>query len=204
MTLCARRYRYFKVKRIHGIRVGPKEKEYLVEWKDKQPDGSDFDLTWQPAHNLTKDLVIAADNKFALQLSMVVPVDIAPLVMGARATFATVVRIAKTQCRPRIHKFTLEMFRCISFVQPFFDMCKRLAGDGAEQLNSHQFRLSTMSSVAKLLQFDYFICKEKAIGALRFEIGRASNHDMMCVGVPILFTWRADHHKTITSQGMAA
>ena len=58
--------------------------------------------------------------------------------------------------------------------------------------NGNQVLIKTMAGVALFCALEKFINYEKSAGALRYDIGRDSNTDMMLVGVPLLFTWTPD------------
>ena len=161
--------------------------------------------SWEPEAGITADMLEAAPGVHAgiAELSEDTgSLDVAPLAFGAIKAFARVLTLAKTACRARVHKFTLVMIRHAVLKDAFFRVVVRVCGKSNVELlgGGNQIKIMTMTGVSKLLQLEKYLDVQKAVGALRFDIGRDSNTDMMVVGIPILLTWSPD--KEIADYGI--
>ena len=179
-------------------RVPGGKRQALCRWAGvNKKTGLKWDDSWEPEDNLTSDQLEEAGTHAGIaELSEEVgPLNIAPLVFVAIKAFARVLTLAKTACRPKQHKFLLDMLRLEVLAMAFFEVVTRLCGGKANVEvfgDGKQLKIKTMAGVDKFLQLQKYLDTQKAIGALRFDIGRASNTDMMVVGIPILFTWKPD------------
>ena len=60
--------------------------------------------------------------------------------------------------------------------------------DETDGVRTYQVEMARLDDIAAFCSFENFLGKNQGTGLLRYEIGRASNTDMMAVGMPLLFT----------------
>ena len=81
------------------------------------------------------------------------------------------------------------MFDCSS--TPYHPLSRRTipiqTSKDADGTINHSLVYKEMEDVATFCAFEHFVSTESAAGALRFNLGRASNVDLMVVGVPMIF-----------------
>lgn len=194
----------FPIKRIINHKRTSKQLEYLVEWEGKDSDGKPWPDWWVPASWVDDASIAAYDRKLLGIETKMVTVDVSPLVYLARKSVAHAVMLAKTKMRPRLHRLQLDALTLQPLAEAVLQMLTRPARLSVASMASrrtlpititkdadgtinHSLVYKEMDDVATFCAFEHFVSTESAAGALRFNLGRASNVDLMVVGVPMIF-----------------
>ena len=182
------------------------EDEWLVEWADLRPDGTKYPNDWVPDGNVSKDLKKAFRLSASFELKApTIEVDLSPLVILVRKSICGAITKAKTKTRPRIHDIPidalalytlaaamLELFRTPwRFVgrelppagRAALDLTYRKDDDG---INLVQLCITDLEDISDILDLGRFV--DGAHGCVRYNIGRASNVDVMAAAFPLVIT----------------
>ena len=191
---------------------------YLVQWKP-HAGGTEYEPTWEPKDFLSSSLLRSFHGAGLALPPIMVTLDARPLVARALNAIALALAIAKTQARPRVHLISLPEICLPSLGRAFLEAIAspstlRSAGGGAQVplpiatstgsdgVVTEEVVMKEVADISLLCGFEHHFAG-KATGLLRYDMGRESNHDMMSVGMPMLFqvsTNRASGLVTTTVQ----
>ena len=198
----------WKVECILWHRVGTDgELEYLIKWKDIDPDtGKKYEPSYQPDADVSDDLIDSYLKAHAAMNKRMVRVDILPAVENMRRTAAQAVAIDKTRAEPLVHHVPCPV---VSLEPLALAVLKLLAERGGTRSTPLEIQegasdkycektlvvtYTNMTQVAAFCNFEHFIGADKAVGALRFDIGRTSNFEISCVAFPLRFQVSYNKH----------
>mmetsp|Transcript_19620 Transcript_19620/g.49002 ORF Transcript_19620/g.49002 Transcript_19620/m.49002 type:complete len:348 (-) Transcript_19620:89-1132(-) len=206
--------RTYGVEKLVAHKWTPNGFMFKVKWAGKQCDGKPWDDTWEKVIDVGEPLVDDYFSRIEQSESKIVTnVDIAPLLNQAREKVAHATAAARTKCRPRVHEIVLEGLTLKPLAFAFLDVVRtptamykwlscseeQLTATGLRQLDCEHFidsedgvetwqvNFTSMKHVAAFCSFHSFMGCRQGVGALRYNIGRASNVDCMVVGLPMAF-----------------
>ena len=183
---------------------------FLLQWAGVARNGKPYGDSWEGINNVGAPLVDEYFQDIEKTEKKIVSVDVSPLVNQAREKVKTVLTTAKTQCRPRVHEVPLEALTLKELALAFLDVVRRprnvwlrstadrldktgkllplgYTKDPDDGVECWQVNLTEMSHVAGFCALHSFLGCKQGVGALRYDIGRASNDEVMVVGVPMVF-----------------
>jgi hypothetical protein len=209
-----RKGRVYEVEKLSAHRVDPEtgERFFRVVWAGNDKKGQPYEPTWEPESNICESLVVEYDVALQMVEKGTVEVSIINLYQHVRQGLAQRVLLAKTRCRPSIHIFDVECLaeRCIAeaFLQcatlPFqmsviarsgktlppsgikVPIVETLDDDGVV---TRQVNYTCMRDVADFCGFHSLFDSSRGRGALLYNLGRASNVDLMVVGLPVVLKY---------------
>ena len=195
--------------------IGP-ERKFLVEWAGVDKDGQPWDDWWLDERDVGSFHVNVYMRRLLSVESKVVSVDLKPVVYTVRKSVAHAVALAKTKARPRVHFLEINVLDIEALGMAFLELVqfpgklnvsqkkserkvpiKKTKEDGGITMYSVVYE--NMEDIAAFTQFEHFLAHDTATGALRYKLGRASNEDLMCVGMPLEFSF--SQNKSIEGMG---
>ena len=147
-----------------------------------------------------------------------VSVSLQPLLHLVRSRVATTLLIAKTQARPRVHLVEIPELAHADLARAFIEMVRTPAvftdasasatplpivtTKESDGVTTKQVIYKQLDQVESFCALEHFVGRERAGGALRWRMGRASNVDAMLVAYPFMFTM-STNKLTILHDGTA-
>lgn len=200
----------YRVRKILKHKWGRVGWELMIDW---EPIGKVvYEPTWEPARDVSEDLLEDYFGQLEMVDSIPVSTDLRPLVKMIRRRVSQQVAVAKTQCRPRQHQLPVEGLQLQELALAFLEVIRSptkfyiwMGGDQSDIDRNHrklpllytkdpsdgvetwQVNYEKMQHVAAFCSFHTFLGAMKAVGALRFNIGRESNIDYATLGLPFVF-----------------
>ena len=166
--------------------------------------GTPWPPSWEPEENCTGDLVATFERRVERVEGRRVTVSMQPLLHLVRSRVATTLLIAKTKARPRVHEVVVPELALADLGRAFLEMVrapevftdasasrsplpivKTLETDGAI---THQVNYTSLDQIASFCALEHFMGIDRGGGALRWRLGRASNMDLMLIGMPLQIT----------------
>lgn len=164
---------------------------------------------WLPEDNISDDLIEAYQSKIGVRACMQVTCDMWPLVAHVRRSVGHAVALAKHACRPMQHELQVEALCLEPLAKAFLQLCTQphtlrpalrdakdfqSAGRAlpvhvtkeADGSFSWEVNYTLVEQIGHFCSFQEFF-PDKALGCLRYDIGRASNEDLMVVAPRMRF-----------------
>jgi hypothetical protein len=194
----------FLVDMILADRRGKRGREFLVKWQGTDPNGKPWPDWWLVEEQVSDHLIDVYDRKKQKITDIKVEVELEPIVAMLRKSVAHAVQLAATLHRPRVHTLVIGELALAPLAEAMLRLLSKpssllVATRSSKRVlpvlevfdddgtRNQGVRYTIMEDIAAFTSFEQFISKDKATGALRFKAGRASNTDMMCVGMPLIF-----------------
>lgn len=191
----------YRVTKLLGHRKSSKKGiEYLVRWWGCDENKKQWDDTWEPEENVGDGNIEEYEAKLNLVESKKISVDVKPALQAVRKTIAQTLAIDKTRLEPLQHDIALDMLALEPLAMSILEMVAALgAAKGGKPLEiattiSQDNKVvktvtyNEMWQVDKFCAFQHFLDAEKAIGAIRYNVGQASNKEISCVSIPMRFS----------------
>jgi hypothetical protein len=199
---------FWGIHKILNHRWGSDGWELLIEWEPTR--GKAWEPSWEFQKDVTDDILDEYFNELQLSESVVVETDLRPLVQLTRRRIAQQVAVSKTQCRPRMHELSIDGLQLYNLAINFLEIVRTptkfykwmgseqgdvkhrklkliYTKDPSDGVETWQVNYTKMQHVAAFAAFHTFLGAKKAVGAMRFDIGRTSNIDYACLGLPFVF-----------------
>jgi hypothetical protein len=184
--------------------------KFLIKWAGTKRNGEPHENSWEPVSGVSDGLV---DDYFARIEQMEkkeVTADISPLVNQARKMVKERLSTGSTKCRPRVHEVQLDGLSLKALALAFLEIVRRPSNvwlrssadshdktakplpieytkDPSDGVECWQVNLLNIDQVAGFCALHSFLGCKDGVGAMRYNIGRASNVEIMLVGVPMVF-----------------
>lgn len=182
-------------------------REYLVRWKPVDALGAPcepYPDWWLPAARVTKADVDRYEARLAGIADLSARQPLLPVVAKVRSMVAQTVSLDRTACRPMQHDLQLDALSMMDTAMATLELLKtpwKLVNLGADTLPASLpgvvfserdggelvLKYANQKTVSSFLAFESVMRKETGVGCLRYDMGRASNVDLMGVGVPLVF-----------------
>ena len=205
---CALRYdpswgkEVFKAEKVLAHRVGHgKVTEYLVRWHGRDPaTNRPWHDRWEPDENVSDDLILTYEKTQRHVCDRTVRVNAKPAYEALRRTVANAVCIDKTRAEPIVHRIFVEMLSMGQLAVPVLYMLAELGGTRSTPLEISELPgdatcektlvlvYTNMEQITRFCAFEHFISSDKALGAMRYDLGRTSNYEIGTVAPPLRFT----------------
>ena len=196
----------WKAKRIKDHRFVGSERQYKVEWAGSDQHGNPWADSWQCECDVGDYHVNMYTRRLLCVESKLVSVNLQPVVYAVRKSVAHAVVLAKTKCKPRVHFVPIEVLSLEALGMAFLEMVqhpgmlnlskKKSARTlpiqmtkGSDGFTMYSVTYSNMEDISAFTQFEHFLSPNAGKGALRYNVGRKSNQDLMVVGMPLEFSF---------------
>lgn len=191
--------------------------QYLVEWEGEDKSGKPWDDSWVDKEGVGSYHMRMYTQRLNAIESNIVSVDLKPVFHAARKSVAHAVAIARTRCKPRIHHVPIPELNLEALGMAFLRVLQHPGKlqlstkkstrcipieetkDKSDGVVTYSITYKHMDDIAAFCQFERHMSSLSAKGALRHNIGRASNLDLMCIGMPLEFLF--SKNKTVPGMG---
>lgn len=185
--------------------------EYLVRWVANDPATNKQWETWEPADNVSKELV-RAYNFMGARTPRFVPVNVWDIAGLVRDRVSRVLSSGddgsskhKGGCRARLIEMPVPELCTQALGDEFLSLVSepwllpkvasserqklviKTTVDAKDGVVTKELHYKTYEDVADFCSLQDYLGSKQAQGLMRFNIGRDSNVDMMAFGIPILF-----------------
>ena len=187
---------------------------YLVEWEpDENDEPYDDSPSWEPERALPPSVV---DNYTRMQEALTARacggLDLRPLVSFVRAQMASKLKACVRADLAAAHSIPLHCAALAPIAVAFMHIvaCPNALPQYTAKVSvrdllslpklpiiqaadgSLQVKYTNMQDIARFCSLHLGLGKDKAKGALRYDMGRTSNQDMQVVAPPLVFTAKPD------------